>query len=53
MENFGKLKRFDERENFINKLIKNFPNLNYNILGMSNEPQNGIMIYKELSKCVL
>ena len=34
----GKLKKgkFDERENFVNKLIKKNPNLKFNIFGMNN-----------------
>ena len=37
--NFGKLKKgkFDEREIFLKKLIKNYPNINFNILGISGE----------------
>ena len=40
--NFGKLKKgkSDEREFFINSLINEYPNINYNILGVSNhEPK--------------
>ena len=52
--NFGKLKRgkSDEREIFINSLMKKFPNFNYNILGVSNhEPKWNYDFYDELSKC--
>ena len=54
--NFGKLKRgkYDEREAFIDNLIKNFPHINYNILGVSNhEPKWNYDYYDELSKCKL
>ncbi len=52
--NFGKLKRgkSDEREIFINDLINKFPDINYNILGVSNhEPKWNYDFYDELSKC--
>ena len=54
--NFGKLKKgkYDEREAFIDNLIKNFPSINYNILGVSNhEPKWNYDYYDELSKCKL
>ena len=37
--NFGKLKKGknDERETFISNLMNLFPNIKYNILGISNE----------------
>ena len=52
--NFGGLKRGkrDEREIFIKDLIKKYPNLNYNILGISNEkPKWNYDFFNELSKC--
>ncbi len=52
--NFGKLKKgkSDEREIFINQLMKIFPNVKYNILGVSNEPPKwNYNFYKELIKC--
>ncbi len=52
--NFGKLKKgkTDERENFIKILMKKYPHLNYNILGIANEsPKWNYDFYKELSKC--
>ena len=52
--NFGKLKRgkTDERENFIKNLMGLFPNIKYNILGISNEtPKWNYNFYIELAKC--
>ena len=52
--NFGRLKRGkkDEREIFINRLINKFQNINYNILGISNEnPKWNYDYYNELFKC--
>ena len=52
--NFGKLKggKKDERESFISKLINNYSNINYNILGISNEnPKWNYNYYNELMKC--
>ena len=52
--NFGKLKRgkTDERENFIKNLMELFPNIKYNILGISNEtPKWNYNFYIELAKC--
>jgi len=52
--NFGKLKKrkTDEREIFINTLINQYPNINYNILGMANEnPKWNYDFYNELAKC--
>ena len=52
--NFGKLKKgkSDEREIFINQLMKLFPNIKYNILGISNEPPKwNYNFYEELIKC--
>ena len=52
--NFGKLKRgkYDEREIFLKKLISKYPNLNYNILGISNEkPKWNYDYMNELNKC--
>ena len=52
--NFGKLKRgkTDERENFIRNLMGLFPNIKYNILGISNEtPKWNYNFYIELAKC--
>ena len=52
--NFGKLKKrkIDEREEFIKELMRKFPQINYNILGIANEnPKWNYEYYKELSKC--
>ena len=52
--NFGKLKKgkIDEREIAINNLIKKFPNINYNILGIANElPKWNYDFLDEISKC--
>ena len=52
--NFGKLKKrkTDEREIFNNTLINQYPNINYNILGMANEnPKWNYDFYNELAKC--
>jgi len=52
--NFGKLKRgkTDEREFFIKLLISKFSNINYNILGISNEsPKWNYDYFNELIKC--
>ena len=52
--NSGILKKgkFDEREIFLDKLIKNFPNIKYNILGhFQEEPKWNYDYYYELSKC--
>jgi len=52
--NFGKLKRgkTDEREILISKLIKKFPDINYNFLGLANEsPKWNYDYYNELFKC--
>ncbi len=52
--NFGKLKRgkSDEREGFINQLMGKFPNIKYNVLGISNElPKWNYNFYNELIKC--
>ena len=52
--NFGKLKRgkSDERESVINNLIKKFPNINYNFLGVSSEsPKWNYDFFNELFKC--
>ena len=52
--NFGKLKKgkSDEREMFINQLMKLFPNIKYNILGICNEPPKwNYNFYEELIKC--
>ena len=52
--NFGKLKRGkkDERESFISELINSYSNINYNILGISNEsPKWNYNYYNELIKC--
>ena len=52
--NFGKLKKgkYDEREIFLKDLISKYPNLNYNILGISNEkPKWNYDYMNELSKC--
>jgi glycosyltransferase involved in cell wall biosynthesis len=52
--NFGKLKKgkTDEREIVIKKLIKKYPNINYNILGIANElPKWNYEFLAELNKC--
>ncbi|MBD1140711.1 glycosyltransferase [Pelagibacterales bacterium SAG-MED39] len=52
--NYGKLKRGkkDEREIFLENLLKEFPKFNYNILGISNEPPKwNYEFMEELSKC--
>ena len=52
--NFGKLKKgkSDEREIIINKLIKKFPNINYNFLGVASEnPKWNYDFFNELFKC--
>ena len=52
--NFGKLKKgkSDERESFINQLMFQYPNIKYNILGISNElPKWNYNFYNELIKC--
>ena len=52
--NFGKLKKgkSDEREGFINQLMGKFPNIKYNVLGISNElPKWNYNFYNELIKC--
>ncbi len=52
--NFGKLKRgkTDEREFFIKLLMNKFSNINYNILGISNEsPKWNYDYFNELIKC--
>tara|TARA_Y100000591_G_scaffold67759_1_gene56099 strand:+ start:3395 stop:5476 length:2082 start_codon:yes stop_codon:yes gene_type:complete len=52
--NFGRLKKGknDERENFINELMRFFPDIKYNILGISNElPKWNYNFYNELIKC--
>tara|TARA_B110001452_G_scaffold41619_1_gene31953 strand:- start:7461 stop:9542 length:2082 start_codon:yes stop_codon:yes gene_type:complete len=52
--NFGKLKRrkIDEREEFIKELMRKYPQINYNILGIANEnPKWNYEYYNELSKC--
>ena len=52
--NFGKLKKgkIDEREKIINRFIKKFPNINYNILGISNElPKWNYDFLNEINKC--
>ena len=51
--NYGKLKagKKDERETFISDLLNLFPNINYNILGVSNEnPKWNYNFYEELIK---
>ena len=51
--NFGKLKKgkSDEREIFINQLMNKYPNIKYNILGISNElPKWNYNFYEELIK---
>ena len=52
--NFGKLKKgkYDEREEFIVKLMLKYPNINYNILGIADEdPKWNYDYYNELNKC--
>ena len=52
--NFGKLKKgkIDEREKIINSFIKKFPDINYNILGISNElPKWNYDFLDEINKC--
>jgi len=52
--NFGKLKKgkYDEREDFIQKLMIKHPNVNYNILGIADEnPKWNYDYYNELNKC--
>ena len=52
--NYGKLKKGknDEREKIINNLIKKYPDINYNILGISNElPKWNYEFLDELNKC--
>ena len=52
--NFGKLKKGknDEREKIISNLIKKYPDINYNILGISNElPKWNYEFLDELNKC--
>jgi len=52
--NFGKLKKgkYDEREEFIQKLMIKYPNINYNILGIADEkPMWNYDYYNELNKC--
>jgi glycosyltransferase involved in cell wall biosynthesis len=52
--NFGKLKKnkSDEREKFINDMMKKFPRINYNILGIANEhPKWNYEYFNELLKC--
>ena len=52
--NFGKLKKGknDEREKIIKNLIKKYPDINYNILGVSNElPKWNYEFLDELNKC--
>jgi len=52
--NFGKLKKgkSDEREFVINDLVKKFPNINYNFLGVSSEnPKWNYDFFNELFKC--
>ena len=42
----------DERETFINDLMKTFPNISYNVLGMANEsPKWNYEFFNELAKC--
>ncbi len=51
--NFGRLKKGknDERESFISNLMGLFPNIKYNILGISNEmPKWNYNFYNELAK---
>jgi len=52
--NFGKLKprNIDEREAFINRLLKRNTKLTFNILGYANEqPKWNYQYFNELSKC--
>jgi len=52
--NYGKLKvgKTDERELFIYNLMQKYPNINYNILGISDEnPKWNYNFYEELIKC--
>ena len=52
--NFGKLKRgkIDERESTISNLMKKFPKINYNFLGVHREkPKWNYDFYDELLKC--
>ena len=52
--NYGKLKskNIDEREVFLNELMKKNENLTFNILGYANEqPKWNYHYFKELSKC--
>ena len=52
--NYGKLKtgKKDERESFITNLLNKYPNINYNILGISDEnPKWNYKFYEELVKC--
>ena len=52
--NFGKLKKgkIDEREIIITNLVKKFPNINYNFLGVANEsPKWNYDFFNELFKC--
>jgi glycosyltransferase involved in cell wall biosynthesis len=52
--NFGRLKKskYDERESFIKKLMIEYPNINYNILGIADEdPKWNYDYYNELNKC--
>ena len=52
--NFGRLKKnkTDEREKMISSLINKYPNINYNILGISNElPKWNYDFLNELNKC--
>tara|TARA_Y100000590_G_scaffold16356_2_gene19744 strand:- start:185 stop:1987 length:1803 start_codon:yes stop_codon:yes gene_type:complete len=52
--NYGKLKRknFDDREFFLNKLIKRNKKFTFNILGYANEqPKWNYQFYKEIAKC--
>ena len=52
--NYGKLKnrKTDEREKFIKNLINKYTNINYNILGIANEPPKwNYEFLSELNKC--
>ena len=52
--NYGKLKprNIDERETFLDELMKKNKNLTFNILGYANEqPKWNYQYFKELSKC--
>ena len=52
--NYGKLKRGrkDEREIFIKELLNRYENINFNILGIANEPPKwNYSYYRELQKC--